>query len=337
MLVADELIATRENRHAPLGLADDDVVRIYRAMLLARRMSERTMALAFQGRVAIAVSAEGHEAAQVGAVWALEPADYLYPFYRGVGAALTRGQSARAVMLDHFGRADAPNGGRHMPCHWTDPSLHLVSNSSSVGTHIPHAVGTALAARLRGESVVAYASFGEGAASKGDFHEGLNFAAIHKLPVILVCENNGYAISVPFRLESPVASVADRASAYGIPGLSIDGMDVLQVYAAVREARARAIRGEGPTLIEARVYRYGLHTSHVGQENYRSPEEIQRQRARDPVPNFRAYLLGLDVLTEPEAERLAADVDAEVDAAVHDAEQASPPPVELAARHVLAP
>ena len=337
MQVAQELTATGENRHARLGLTDAEAVGLYRAMLLARRMSERTMALAFQGRVAIAVSAEGHEASQVGAVAALEPADYLYPFYRGIGSALTRGQSAAAIMLEHFGRAEGPTAGRPMPCHWTDPSLHLISNSSSVGTHIPHAVGTALAARLRGEAAVAYASFGEGAVSKGDFHEGLNFAAIHKLPVILVCENNGYVISAPFRLESPIASVADRAPAYGVPGVSVDGMDVLAVYAAVREARARAIRGEGPSLIEARVYRYGYHTSHVGQENYRSPEEIERQRARDPVPNFRAYLQGLGLLTESDAAGLAAEVDAEVDAAVRAAEQASPPPRELATQQVLVP
>ncbi len=298
--VIEKQTLTIENRHAALGLADADVVRMYRLMVLARRTSERTLTLALQGRVAIAIPAEGHEAAQVGAVSALEPADYLYPFYRGVGSALARGQSVRQVMLDHFGRAEAQNsGGRQMPCHWSDPALHLMTNSSSVGTHIPHAAGTALASRLLGEAAVAYASFGEGAASKADFHEGLNFAAIHKLPVVYVCENNRYAISVPFQLESPV-------------------------------------RGNGPSLVEARVYRYSLHTSHVGMENYRAQEEIDRERVHDPLPAFGGYLLGLGLLSDAEADALAAEVDAEVDAAVEYAEQAPAPPSEQATWHVLA-
>ncbi len=335
--VIEKQTLTIENRHAALGLADADVVRMYRLMVLARRTSERTLTLALQGRVAIAIPAEGHEAAQVGAVSALEPADYLYPFYRGVGSALARGQSVRQVMLDHFGRAEAQNsGGRQMPCHWSDPALHLMTNSSSVGTHIPHAAGTALASRLLGEAAVAYASFGEGAASKADFHEGLNFAAIHKLPVVYVCENNRYAISVPFQLESPVQSVADRANAYGIPGQSIDGMDVLAVYGSVRAARERALRGNGPSLVEARVYRYSLHTSHVGMENYRAQEEIERERVHDPLPAFGGYLLGLGLLSDAEADALAAEVDAEVDAAVEYAEQAPAPPSEQATWHVLA-
>jgi 2-oxoisovalerate dehydrogenase E1 component alpha subunit len=328
---------TVENRHAALGLQDADVVRMYRLMVLARRASECTLALAFQGRIMIAVPADGHEAAQVGAVSALEPADHLYPYYRGIGAALTRGQSIRQVMLDHFGRAEARNsGGRQMPTHWSDPSLHLITNSSSVGTHIPHAAGTALASRLRGEAAVTYASFGEGAVSKGDFHEGVSFAAIHKLPALFVCENNRYAISVPFRVESPVRRVADRAAGYGIPGVSVDGMDVLAVYGAVREARARAIRGEGPTLLEARVYRYSLHTSHVGVENYRDQQEIERERRHDPIPSFRRYLLALGLLTDTEADALAAEVEAEIDAAVREAERAPAPPAEQATRNVFA-
>ena len=337
MQITTELPSRAEDRHAALGLSDADVIRIYRLMVLARRTSERALTLAFQGRINISVPSDGHEAAQVGAVSALEPADYLYPFYRGVGSALARGQTVAQAMLDHFGRAEARNsGGRQMPTHWSDPSLHLITNSSSVGTHIPHAVGTALASRLRREPAVTYASFGEGATSKGDFHEGLSFAAIHKLPVILVCENNRYAISVPFSLESPVPSVADRASGYGVPGVSVDGMNVLDVYAAVREARARAIRGAGPTLIEARVYRYSLHTSHVGMENYREKQEIERERVHDPLPAFRRYLVSLGLLSEREADDVAAEVNAEIDAAVEAAERASYAPPDQAAWNTLA-
>lgn len=307
-------------------------------MLTARRISERTLALAFQGRIALAVPAEGHEAAQVGAVSALEPIDHLYPFYRGVGAALTRGQTVREIMLDHFGRAESPNGaGRQMPCHWVDVERHLITNSSSVGTHIPHAVGTALAFKLRGEAAVAYASFGEGAVSKGDFHEGLNFAAIHRLPVVLVCENNRYAISVPFRLESPVPSVADRATGYGVTGVTVDGMDVLAVYRAVKDARERAVRGEGPTVIEARVYRYSLHTSHVGAEDYRSRAEIEVERTHDPLPLYRQYLVESGVATAEMLDQMLVDVDAEIDEAVECAEQARHPDRESAGTRVLGP
>ncbi len=334
--VPDE-VAGVENRHARLGLSDADAVRIYRLMLLARRFSERTLTLAMQGRVMIAIPSDGHEAAQVGAVMALEPADFLYPFYRSTGTALARGQTVRELMLDHFARAESPNGGgRQMPNHWISRGLHLIPTSSSVGTHIPHATGTALASKIRDEEAVTYAAFGEGAVSKGDFHEGVNFAAIHRLPAVFVCENNRYSISVPFRLESPVRSVADRASAYGIPGHSIDGMDVLEVYRVMREARARAIRGEGPTLIEARVYRYSLHTSHVGMENYREREEIERERVHDPIPGFRGYLEELGLLTAADAEAMRAEIDREIDEAITYAESAPLPAPETATRHNLA-
>ncbi len=325
------------NRHAALGLSDADAVRLYRLMLLTRRVCERTMALAFQNRIALAVQSDGHEAAEVGAVCALEPGDPVYAYYRGIGSALAHGYSVESVMLDHFARADAPSGGgRVMPAHWSEPNLRLMTNSSSVGTHIPHATGTALASKLRGERAVTYASFGEGAASKGDFHEGVSFAAIHKLPVVFVCENNTYAISVPFSLESPVDSVARRAAAYGIPGVSVDGMDVLAVYGAVREARERAARGDGPTLVEAHVYRFGLHTSHVGQEDYRSREEIDQARRRDPVPAFRQYLGGAGLLSDDEAERIRTEIDREIDAAVEVAEAAAMPSAESATAHIFA-
>ena len=325
------------SRHAALGLSDADAVSLYRYMLLSRRVSERTMALTFQNRIPLAVQCDGHEAAQVGAAFALRPSDPLFAYYRGIGSALTRGYSVEALMLDHFARADAPSGGgRVMPCHWSDPSHHLFTNSSSVGTHIPHAVGTALASRLRGEPAVSVATFGEGAVSKGDFHEGVSFAAIHRLPVIFVCENNQYAISVPFAAESPVESVAQRAAAYDVPGAAVDGMDVLAVYQAVREARERAAAGAGPTLIEARVYRFGLHTSHVGMENYRQREEIERWRARDPVPGYRGYLGELGLLDDAGAARVRAEIDAEIDRAVEVAEAAARPDPATALRHTLA-
>ncbi|MCC6179989.1 MAG: thiamine pyrophosphate-dependent dehydrogenase E1 component subunit alpha [Chloroflexi bacterium] len=331
------MATTAPSRHGALGLSDAQAVELFRLMLLTRRTSERAMILAKQGRVSIAVPSDGHEAAQVGAVAALGPLDTLFPYYRGLGAALARGYSVREVMLDHFGRADAPSsGGRQMPDHWSSPRLRLVTNSSSVGTHIPHAVGVALASQLRGEDAVAYASFGEGAVSKGDFHEGASFAVIHRLPVILVCENNRYSISVPLALESPLPSVADRAAGYGMTGVSVDGMDVLEVYRVVREARARAIRGDGPTLIEARVYRFGLHTSHVGIENYRSHDEIERERTHDPLRVYRDYLESVGLLDTRTVDALLTAIEAEVDAAVAAAEAAPVPAPDTATAQVYA-
>ena len=325
------------SRHAALGLSDADAISLYRYMLLSRRVSERTMALTFQSRIPLAVQCDGHEAAQVGAAYALRPEDPMFAYYRGIGSALTRGYPVESLMLDHFARAAAPSGGgRVMPCHWSDPRHRLFTNSSSVGTHIPHAVGTALASKLRGDGAVSFATFGEGAVSKADFHEGVSFAAIHRLPVIFSCENNRYAISVPLALESPVESVAQRAAAYGIPGVSVDGMDVLAVYRAVREARERAVRGEGPTLVEARVYRYGLHTSHVGMENYRQPEEIERWRELDPVPTYRRYLREQRVLDEDGAAQLQSEVDREIDRAVEAAEAAAPADPATALLHTFA-
>src|SRR4051812_14589803 len=242
-------------RWLALGISNEQALEMYRLLVLARRVSERMLTLSMQGKVAISIPADGHEAAQIGSILALRPTDIVYPFYRSLPAVLARGMSVREVVLDHLGKADGPSsGGRQMPGHWARPDLRLITGSSSVGTHIPHAAGSALATRIRGEEDVTIAYFGDGATSKGDFHEGLNFAAIHRLPVLFFCENNQYAISVRFAKQSAVASVAEGACAYNMPGISFDGMDVLEAYRVTREAAERARRGEGPSLVEARVY-----------------------------------------------------------------------------------
>src|SRR5918994_90086 len=203
---------------------------------------------------------------------------------------VTRELSQRALTLAQQGAIDLsiPSGGKNIPGHWSKRALNLMSISGSVATHIPHAVGSAMAATLRGEQAVAIAYFGDGGVSKADFHEGLNFAAIHRLPVILFCENNGVAISVPFELQSSVPRVADRAAGYGVPGVTVDGWDPLAVYEVTHEAAERARRGEGPTLIEAVVARLSRHTSQVGDD--RSGKEMTAARELDPIPFFGRYL-----------------------------------------------
>ena len=320
--------------HRELELSDRSVLDLYAAMLVARLLSQQCLRLAQQGAFDVSIPSDGHEAAQVASVWALRPRDILFLFYRSLPAAYARGMTARELMLDHFGRAEGPSsGGKNIPGHWAKRELGLMSISGSVGTHLPHAVGTALATKLRGEDDVSIAYFGEGAASKGDFHEGLSFAAIHMLPVIFFCENNGIAISVPFRLQSPVPSVAARAAGYDVAAEAVDGADALAVYAATCRAIERARRGTGPTLIEARVARLGQHTNQVG--DLRSPEELLVERSRDPLPRFAGYLREHGLLDDDRDAELRGRAAAEVQDAVEYARRAVPPPAEAAFEYVF--
>jgi 2-oxoisovalerate dehydrogenase E1 component alpha subunit len=311
---------------------------MYRLMLTARAVDERASILARQGKVNFTVGGQGQEAAQVGAAYALTPGkDWVLPYYRDTGVALTLGMTPEDLLLGEFGKATEPNsGGRQMPKHWSSPQLRIVTASSPVATQLPHAVGCALAARLQGEDAVAWVSFGDGAVSKGDFHEALNYAAIHRLPVIFFCENNLYAISVPFKQQSPVDSVASRASAYGIPGMTVDGNDVFAVYEVTRTAVQRARAGHGPTLIEARTYRLVPHTSNDDDRRYRSREEVAAWQAKDPLLQMRSYLLQHKVINAALAAEMAEIVHRETAQAAVVAQAAPDPLLEDALRHVFA-
>ena len=317
---------------------DADLARAYRVMLLTRALDERIWALSQQGRVGITGSVRGHEAAQVGSAWALRPGrDIVYPYYRDVGVALSLGLAPLDILLGALDKAGDPfSGARQMPFHFTSTRLRIPTPSTSVATQIPHAVGAALASRLRGEDGVAIVYFGDGAASKSDFHEGLNFAAVRKLPVVFFCENNQYAISVPLRLQMPVASVADRAAGYGVPGERFDGTDVLESYRATRRAIERAESGAGPSLLEAVIYRLGPHTSHDDDSRYRSRAEVAEWEARDPIPRLRADLLDRGLLSADQERALASDVRREVDEALAAAEAAPDPTRSSAFRDHLA-
>src|SRR5918911_333636 len=328
--VARRRKATRDPRrstrqpgpHRATGLSDADALELYYAMLVSRRLSEQALRLAFQGAVDVAIPADGHEAAQIASIRALRPTDPVYLFYRSVPAAYARGMTAREVLLDYFGARDGPSsGGKNLPGHWAKRELNLMSISGSVATQIPHAVGSALAAKLRGEDRVSVAYFGDGGSSKSDFHEGLNFAAVHQLPVILFCENNGVAISVPFEKQSPLGRVADLAVGYAVVGISVDGADPLQVFRVMREAVEGARAGQGPALIEARVTRLGQHTSQVG--DTRGPREVAAARRHDPIPRFSRYLTHHGLLDASRHSELVARAEAEVADAEHFAEKAS--------------
>src|SRR5579864_6390473 len=298
-------------------------------MLVTRKISQAALKLAFQGSIDVAIPSDGHEAAQIASMHALRPDDPVYLFYRSIPAAYARGMSARDIFLDHFGRRDGPSsGGKNLAGHWASRELNLMSISGSVATQIPHAVGSALASKLRGEDRVSVAYFGDGGSSKSDFHEGLNFAAVYQLPVVLFCENNGVAISVPFEKQSPVARVADRAVGYAVVGISVDGADPLQVFRVMREAVAAARSGSGPALIEARVTRLGQHTSQVG--DTRGPHDLAVARRHDPVPRFGRYLSHHGLLTDAMRAELDERAEREVEDGIAFASAAEAPPKERA-------
>ncbi len=307
---------------ASVGLTDADLLAMYRTVALARAVDERMWILNRAGRAPFVISGQGHEGAQVGLTWALRRGhDWIAPYYRSIATCLGFGMTPRDLMLAQYAKAsDISSGGRQMPGHYGSRELHIVSVSSPVATQILHAIGIALASRIKGEDAVAVAIMGEGSSNQGDVHEGLNFAAIHKLPFILIIENNGYAISVPAEKELSVADVASRASGYGMPGVVVDGTDVLACYAAGREAVERARAGGGPTLIEAKVTRLTAHSSDDQQTKYRSESDLEEGRAHDPLPIFRDRLRAAGVLDEEIELRLSTEIAALVEDATDFAE-----------------
>jgi 2-oxoisovalerate dehydrogenase E1 component alpha subunit len=320
------------------GLSHDELREMYRYLALARALDERMWQLNRAGRAAFIVSGQGHEGAQVGAGFALDrDTDFIVPYYRDLTLSLVFGLTPRDVMMAALAReADPTSGGRQMPAHYGSARLRIVTSSSPVSTQLPHATGIAYAAKLRGTDQVVLTSFGEGGSSKGDFHEACNFAGIYNLPVIFFCENNGYAISVPAERQMSIMNVADRAIAYGFPGVIVDGTDVLAVHQAVKDAADRARRGEGPTLIEAKVYRFQPHTSDDDDRAYRSQDEVKAWRSRDPLVLFEARLREVGALDDDRLAQIKRAISTEVDAATDAAESAPYPDAATFDRHVYA-
>ncbi len=318
---------------------DEQTMReMYRYMLLARALDERMWLLNRSGKAPFVISCQGHEAAQVGAALALERGkDFTLPYYRGLGTVLVMGMTPRDVMLAIFARAaDPSSGGRQMPAHYGHRQHRIVTQSSPVGTQIAHAAGIGLAEKIKGGDALAWTSFGEGTSSQGDFHEGINLAAVHRLPVIFQCENNDYAISVPLSQQMAVQSVADRGPAYGIPGVKVDGTDVLASYFATREAVARARSGAGPTLIEARCVRLTPHSSDDNDRTYRPADELKSLRTHDPIARFREYLHEQGIVDDVAEHELRSQIKAEVDDATAFAEQSPLPDPSTLMKHVYA-
>ena len=309
--------------HNALGLSEERLIDMYRKMLLARKLDERVWALNRQGRVPFVVSVAGHEGTQVGAAFALDAErDWSLPYYRDVAFNLAMGISVKDLFLAVFAKASDPaNAGRQMPNHWSEPDLNIFSHSSVIATQFPHACGIAHRLKATGSDGVVMVSSGEGATSEGDWHEAMNFAGVHKLPVIFLVENNLYAISTPSS-EEIAGTVAERAVGYGMPGVEIDGNDVLAVYGVMTAAVQRARSGEGPTLIEAKTYRYYAHTSDDDDKVYRSAEEVELWRRKDPILVLKQYLVESRLLGEQQEVDIEREVTEEVANAVKEADAA---------------
>jgi 2-oxoisovalerate dehydrogenase E1 component alpha subunit len=316
-----------QSRHRSLGLSDEQALRIYEVMRLARAVDERMWLINRQGRAPFVISCQGQEGAQVGTAAALRPGyDWVAPYYRDAGVVLWFGMTARDQMLSFFARREDPNSaGRQMPGHFGSRRLHIVTGGSPVATQLLHAAGVALASKQRKEDAVTAVYFGEGSTSQGDTHEAMNFAAIHKLAVVFVCENNGYAISVPQSGQMAIANVADRAAGYGFPGVVVDGNDVLACYEVARQAVERARRGEGPTLIEVKTYRFTAHSSDDDDKRYRKAEEVAIWRQKDPILRYAGYLREAGTLTDQREADITDRVTVQVDEATEYAEQAPDP------------
>jgi 2-oxoisovalerate dehydrogenase E1 component alpha subunit len=311
---------------------------MYRQMVLARAIDRRMWVLNRQGKAPFVISGQGHEATQVGAAAAMRPGqDWLCPYYRDLAFCVALGLTPEEFMLSVYARAaDPSSGGRQMPSHFGLKRARIVTTSSTVATQVIHAAGIAYASRIRRLDEVAVTCLGEGSTSEGDWHEGLNFAAVHRLPFICIVQDNDYAISVPHRLQMGVDSVARRAAGYGMAGESVDGGDVFAVYAAMKRAMDRARSGQGPTLIAAKVARFTSHSSDDDQRRYRPQEELESLLRRDPIERLRNHLLDSGVLEDAADERIQQEAASEVDAAVQAAEAAPQPVVEDALRHVYA-
>jgi pyruvate dehydrogenase E1 component alpha subunit len=262
-------------------LSGDDLQRLYRAMVLGRRLDERMLKLQRQGRIGTFAPIKGQEASQIGSAFTLRPTDWMVPSFRETAAMLWRGWPIEKILALFAGRLEGGQPG---------PEQRDLPITIPVATQLPHAVGIAYGTQYRGEDEVVMAYFGDGATSEGDFHEACNFAGVWHVPLVFVCQNNQWAISVPLKKQTNSRTIAQKASAYGFPGIQVDGNDVLAVYAASREAVERARAGQGPTLIECVTYRLGVHTTADDPTKYRSDEEVKAWEQKDPLTRFRAYL-----------------------------------------------
>ena len=321
--VIDEDGAPSHNQ--PPRLGEEELHHIYRTMLLTRALDERAIKLQRQGRIGFYVPSVGQEASHVGTAAALAAEDWIFPSYRDPGICLYRRVPVVDLLHQCYGNASDNTSGRQMPVHYSFRSIRFASISSPIGTQIVQAAGAAMAAKVRRDPVVVATLFGDGATSSNDFHSGMNFAGVFAAPCIFVCENNGWAISCPIEGQTASPSIAAKAEAYGMPGVRVDGNDVLAVYSAIKEAADRAREGGGPTLVESVTYRIGPHSSSDDPSRYRNDQLVAEWKARDPIERFRQYLQHDGCWSEEFEDEVKASVEQELQEAIKAAEAVGPP------------
>ncbi len=317
-------------------LTDVQLLDVYRAMLRLRTLDERMITLQRQGRVGFYGACTGQEAATIGSGYALEKRDWIFPGLREAGIMLLRGFPLVPYISQVFGNEADVTKGRQMPSHQASREVNQVSWGSVIGTQIPQAVGAAYAAKYKGDDVVAVAYFGDGATSSADFHTGMNFAAVFKVPCVLICQNNHWSISMPRKQQTASESIAVKAVAYGMPGVKVDGNDVEAVYAAVKAAVEAAREGRGPSLLELETYRIGAHSTSDDPTKYRDPAEVEAWRRRDPIDRCRARLSERGVWSGEQDEALKAELLEEVNGAIKAAEAYGEPAKETLFQDVYA-
>lgn len=301
-------------------LSDQDLLHVHRTMVRTRALDDRAMKLQRQGRIGFYVPSFGEEAAQVGSAFAIEQDDWVAPSYRQPGVALLRGVSPERMLDNCFGNAADLAKGRQMPVHYTFRDAGMLSISSPIGTQIVHAAGVGMAMAIRRDGRVCVSYFGDGATSSNDFHTGLNFAGVFKSPVVFCCVNNQWAISLCVTRQTASATMADKAEAYGMPGIHVDGNDVLAVYEATRRAVERARAGEGPTLLELLTFRMGPHSSSDDPGRYRPKDDELAWAARDPIKRIETFLTREGLLNPEAIESIHAEAETEMAEAAKAAE-----------------
>lgn len=309
---------------------------LYRMMVKCRLCDEKARILFRQGKYAgNFYSNVGQEAGEVGAAYSLRPEDWIAPSHRDWTANIIKGVPLKYCFAQLYGKATSPDRGRSTPAHMGYPELHVLNPASTIAAQLMVGTGIAWGLKRKGSDAVVVAFCGDGATSIGWFHEALNFAAVHRLPIIYVIQNNFWAESVPLRLQTALQDLADRGKGHGIPGVSLDGNDVLAVYDAAVAAIARARAGEGPTVLECKTYRWYGH-SEIDPAKYRPAEEVAAWKAKDPIPRFEQLLMANGVLTEASKKQIYEEINREIDEAVEFAEQSPYPAPEEALEHVWA-
>ena len=320
----------------PEGLAADDMVEVCRQMILVRTMDERIWMMNRQGKVPIAASCQGHEAAELGSLLAAQKDGdcFLFPYYRDLALKMAAGLTPRQVMLSFMGKEGEPySGARQFPLQGADLPRRIIQISNVVAAGLTQSVGYALACKMMGDHTVTICYFGDGASSQGETHEAMNFAAIHKLPVVFICENNKYAISTPQASQMVLGDVAARAEGYGFPGFVIDGMDFVACYEATRHGIQHA-RNVGPVLIEMKVERFMPHTTDDDDRRYRDRDAVEEARQYDPVAVFPAQMVERGISTQEQIDEFRADAMRQVNDATDFADAAAPPDASTISDHL---